>query len=59
MGKKKDYHKQPRITFRLNHTEDKEDLEFYAKKHKISVGWIMKKSVSLFWEAVNKGKIKL
>jgi len=53
-----DYHKKPTITFRLDTPEEKERLEEYAKKHSVSVGWILKRAIKLFWEAVHKGEIK-
>ena len=59
MPKKPNYHKSPTITFRLDKKEEKEELETWADKHRVSVGWIMKRAIKLFWDAVKKGQIKL
>jgi predicted transcriptional regulator len=57
--KKKNYHNSPTVTFRLESPDHKSQLEDYAKKHRVSVGWIMKKAIDMFWEAVKTEKIKL
>ena len=53
-----DNKKYTSLTIRLN-PEDKKKLEKYAREKNVSYGWIVKRSLSLFWESVKKGKIKM
>lgn len=59
MNEPKNYHKTPTITVRLDSQEEKNRLESYSDKHGVSMSWIIKKALRLFWEAVDKGKIKI
>jgi len=58
MEQTKDYHKQPKITIRVDAGE-KEKLEKFSEEHGVSVAWVVKKGLKLFWDAFDKGKIKL
>jgi predicted DNA-binding protein len=56
--KTKDYHVKKLLNFRLDSVEDRERLDQYAKRKGVSVSWIIKRGLELFWEAEKKGKIK-
>jgi hypothetical protein len=57
MEPKKDYHKHPSLTIRIDAAE-KERLETFSNDNHVSIAWIIKRSLKLFWEAVKKGDIK-
>lgn len=59
MDQKKDYHKQPSLTIRLESIEQKKELEAFAKKNHVKVAWIIKRGIQLFWDHVKNGEIKL
>ena len=59
MKKKKkypDYHKKRLLNLRLDDEGDRARLDDYARKHKVSVSWIVKRGLELFWQAAEKGQ---
>lgn len=56
---KRDYHKVPTFSVRLDSPQEHKYLKRFTRRYKVSRAWVVKEGLQLFWQALRAGKIKV